>query len=139
MKDYNVIQNTPKYRGLKIGMRAENDVDAIRKAPMIVTGEIVRIEEVDHFGEHLRDIWLKQYFSFFGWVECSPVEKPKEVISSETIWRNDEEGADLLETPLGDVLYSWRYDKYNHDEDGNWLIDEDYFFVHKVLTPYVAP
>jgi len=60
MKYYNIIQDTPKYRNCKIGMRAENNQDAIRKAPLVVTGKINAIEKVDHFGEHIAYIWKRE-------------------------------------------------------------------------------
>lgn len=60
MKNYNIIQDTPKYRNCKIGMRAESNEDAIRKASLVVTGKINAIEEVDHFGEHIATIWKRK-------------------------------------------------------------------------------
>lgn len=60
MKYYNVIQDTPKYKDCKIGMRAEDDADAVRKAPLVVTGRINAIEEVDHFGNHISTIWKRE-------------------------------------------------------------------------------
>jgi len=60
MKNYNIIQDTPKYKNCKIGMRAEDHKDAIRKAPLVVTGRINAIEEVDRFGEHVATIWKRE-------------------------------------------------------------------------------
>src|SRR5690625_7766965 len=60
MKNYNIIQETPKYKNCKIGMRAEDHKDAIRKAPLVVTGRINAIEEVDRFGEHVATIWKRE-------------------------------------------------------------------------------
>ena len=60
MKNYNIIQDTPKYRNCKIGMRAESHQDAIRKAPLVVTGKITSIEEVDHLGNQVSIIWKRE-------------------------------------------------------------------------------
>ena len=60
MKNYNIIQDTPAIRNCKIGMRAESNEDAIRKAPLVVNGKITSIEEVDHFGEHIATIWERE-------------------------------------------------------------------------------
>lgn len=57
MKQYTITQKTPKYENCKIGMKAEDDQDAIRKAPFVVTGIIKRIEEVDEVGGHIAYIW----------------------------------------------------------------------------------
>lgn len=60
MKNYNIIQDTPVIKNCKIGMKAENHQDAIRKAPLVVTGRINEIEEVDHLGNHISAIWKRE-------------------------------------------------------------------------------
>ena len=60
MKNYNIIQDTLAIKNCKIGMKAENSKDAIRKAPLVVTGRINAIEEVDHLGNHVLTIWKRE-------------------------------------------------------------------------------
>lgn len=59
MKTYVITQRTPKYENCRIGMKAEDNKDAIRKAPLVVTGFIKSIEEVDHLGNHISTIWTR--------------------------------------------------------------------------------
>ena len=60
MKTYVITQRTPKYENCRIGMKADDNKDAIRKAPLVVTGFIKSIEEVDEMGEYVSFVWKRK-------------------------------------------------------------------------------
>lgn len=53
MKNFTVVQNTESIKGMHYSFKAENMEEAIKKAPSLVSGEIIEVFETDDLGNRV--------------------------------------------------------------------------------------